>query len=62
MDAIVIEICRPTDYQTQQQYDCGKHKFHCVKFQYMVNLEGKVIHSSHVVEGKMHDKKLFDQS
>ena len=62
VDATVIEISRPYDSENQKKYYCGKHKFHCVKFQCLINPDGQAVHISQVVEGKQHDKKLFDQS
>ena len=58
----MIRICRPSKHETQQLYYDGKHKFHSVKFQCLVNADGKAVHCSQVVEGKKHDKKLFDES
>jgi len=62
VDATVIPICRPCCPDDQKKIYCGKHKIHCVKFQCLVNAEGQAIHISQVVEGKIHDKKLFDSS
>ena len=41
VDATVVRICRPKDYSTQAFYYCGKHHFHCVKFQLLVRVDGK---------------------
>ena len=62
VDATVIPIFRPSDHDAQVEYFSGKHKIHCVKFQCLVNPDGLAVHLSKVVEGSMHDKKLFDES
>jgi len=62
LDATVVTIWKPSDKEKQKFYYDGKHKDHTIKFQILVGPDGVALHLSQIVEGKKHDKKLFDES
>lgn len=56
-------IRRPKDLVNQKLYYSGKRKRHTVKNQFLVNPRSrKILTVENPVEGKKHDKKLFEQS
>jgi len=61
VDATERPINRPSDNQVQKEYYSGKKKQHTVKNQVFVSpTNGRILAVSDTVEGKRHDKKLFD--
>lgn len=63
VDATERQIQRPKDKEKQEYYYSGKKKFHTVKNQIIVNPNSKrIIAVSDTVEGKRHDKKVFEES
>ena len=59
VDATVQKILKPKD---QKPYYSGKHKFHCMKTQALVNPQGYLISCSDSVPGAKHDFQLFQDS
>lgn len=61
VDATERPINRPSDNHVQEEYYSGKKKQHTVKNQVFVSPRTKrILAVSDTVEGKRHDKKLFD--
>lgn len=61
IDATERPIQRPKDNQVQKEYYSGKKKQHTVKNQILVSpTNDRILAVSDTVEGKRHDKKLFD--
>lgn len=61
-DATERPIPRPLDYERQRLYYSGKAHAHTLKNQLLINPSCRLLFLSPTVEGKMHDKKLADQS
>lgn len=61
-DATERPIPRPLDYARQRQYYSGKAHAHTIKNQLLINHSCRILFLSPTVEGKMHDKKLADQT
>ncbi len=61
-DATERPIPRPFDYARQREYYSGKAHAHTIKNQLLIDHSCRVLFLSPTVEGKMHDKKLADQS
>ena len=62
VDATEREVQRPKDNEEQKKYYSGKKKHHSVKNQLFVSPRTtRILAVSKTVEGKLHDKKLFDQ-
>lgn len=55
-------ILRPSDPAEQRLYYSGKAHAHTVKNNLLIDLTCRVLFLTPTVEGKMHDKKLADQS
>lgn len=61
VDATERPINRPSDNHVQKEYYSGKKKQHTVKNQVFVSpTNGRILAVSNTVEGRRHDKKLFD--
>jgi hypothetical protein len=63
VDCSERQIRRPKDGELQEFYYSGKKKRHTVKNQILVNpRDKKILHVSATVEGKRHDKQVFEDS
>lgn len=61
VDATERPIQRPKDQNQQEGYYSGKKKTHTIKNQVFVSpTNGRILAVSDTVEGRRHDKKLFD--
>ena len=59
IDSTEQEISRPKDKKMKKDYYSWKKKRHTVKTQYMVNIEGKIIHKSKYKKEKNHDYSVY---
>jgi len=61
-DGTEREITRSTDYELQKEYYSGKSKKHTVKNNVMSDNTGRVLHLSDTCKGRVHDKRILDES
>jgi hypothetical protein len=59
IDATEQEIPRPKNKRKRKSYYSGKRKKHTVKTQYMVNIEGTILHKTGHDRGRIHDYEIF---
>ena len=60
IDSTEQEIPRPTkNKRKRKSYYSGKRKKHTVKTQYMVNIEGTILHKTGHDRGRIHDYEIF---
>ena len=62
MDASVVGVPRPRNNDKARRLYSGKHKLHCVKVQTIHDVNGRLMHLSHVVPGSVHDFALFKKA
>eukprot|EP01132_Coremiostelium_polycephalum_P002596 gene2596-3217_t len=62
IDTTFIQVEKPTDFKKKEAIYSGKHKSHGMKFETVVTWDRKLIFVSGPYEGKVHDKKISDES
>ena len=59
IDSSEQEIPRPKNKRKRKSYYSGKKKKHTIKTQYMVNIEGTILHKTDHKRGRMHDYDVY---
>ena len=61
VDATEQKINRPKNKKRRDNHFSGKKKIYSKKVQIIINKKGLIVHKSKSVNGKKHDKKLFEE-
>ena len=62
VDATEQKINRPKNKKRRDNHFSGKKKIYSKKVQVIINKSGLIVHKSKSVNGKKHDKKLFEEN